>query len=91
MGALMGVLLLFNTRKDNMEAKMSYELIHEGVAHQYRFIIPHGAPLGEAYDAAFKALNQILRMAQEASEKVKPEEVQGINEAPADQEESNGN
>lgn len=55
-----------------MEAKMVYELVHVGKEHTYRFLIPAGAPIGETYDAAFFVLNQLVKMAQEAQEKMKP-------------------
>jgi hypothetical protein len=38
----------------------------------YAFTLPIGAPFGEAYDAAFSVLQEILKMAQEASEKASP-------------------
>lgn len=40
--------------------------------HNYAFVLPLGAPFGEAYDAAFQVLQQILKMAQDASEKASP-------------------
>jgi len=36
------------------------------------FLMPIGAPLGEAYDAAFECLQEILGMSQRAAEQAKP-------------------
>lgn len=40
--------------------------------HLYQFVMPVGAPFGEAYDAAYEVLNVIVQMAKEAAEKAKP-------------------
>lgn len=40
----------------------------------YAFQLPIGAPFGEAYDAAFQVLQEILKMAKDASEKAAPVE-----------------
>ena len=37
----------------------------------YYFTMPMGAPLGEAYDAAYMALQQIIKFAKEAEEAAK--------------------
>jgi hypothetical protein len=40
----------------------------------YTFILPIGAPLGEAYDACFKVLEEIVEMSKVAVERAKPAE-----------------
>ena len=40
----------------------------------FEFIAPAGAPFGEAHDALYSILAEILRMAQEVAEKAKPED-----------------
>ena len=40
----------------------------------YRFELPVGAPFGEAYDAAFKVLKEILAMSNQALEAARPQE-----------------
>jgi hypothetical protein len=39
----------------------------------YQFIMPMGAPLGEAYDAAFEVLRGVVDMSRQAMESAKPE------------------
>lgn len=41
----------------------------------YTFEMPIGSPYGEAYDAAHEVLQQITKMAHEAAERVKREDV----------------
>jgi len=41
---------------------------------KYQFVIPGNAPLGEAYDVAFKFLNLISEQAKIATEVMKPKE-----------------
>lgn len=50
--------------------------IHEVTVEdrKYQFIIPAGAPLGEAYDVAFKFLSLISEQAKMTTESVKPQE-----------------
>ena len=40
----------------------------------YHFLMPVGAPFGEAYDAAFESLTSITEMAKNAVEQAKPKE-----------------
>lgn len=39
------------------------------------FSMPIGAPFGEAYDAAFTVLNEIMEMSKKAVEQAKPKEM----------------
>ena len=41
---------------------------------KYQFVIPASAPLGEAYDVAFKFLTLISEQARIATENMKPQE-----------------
>lgn len=41
----------------------------------YTFTMPYQCPLGEAYDAAYEVLSDIVDMSQRAYEKAKQEEV----------------
>lgn len=42
----------------------------------YRFAMPVGAPFGEAYDAAFEALNKVSELMKQAAESAaRPQEV----------------
>jgi hypothetical protein len=43
----------------------------------YHFLMPVGAPFGEAYDAAFEALGSITEMAKQAVENAKPKDEKG--------------
>jgi hypothetical protein len=47
--------------------------------NRYEFVMPIGAPFGEAYDAAFQALMTITEMAKNAAEAAKPVENQDLN------------
>lgn len=40
----------------------------------YCFYLPGGAPIGEAYDAAFETLQKITDLAKESAEKLKRDE-----------------
>lgn len=40
----------------------------------YQFIMPMGAPFGEAYDAAYRALQEIFKFAKQAEEAAKRQE-----------------
>ena len=40
----------------------------------YHFLMPVGAPFGEAYDASFETLSAITDMAKQAAEQAKPKE-----------------
>lgn len=40
----------------------------------FEFTAPAGAPFGEAYDALYSMLAEVLRMAHEAAEKIKQED-----------------
>jgi len=67
-----------------MEAKnvISYEFEKED--RVYRLMIPHGAPIGEAYEAAASFLDEMVRMINEHADQVRPK---GLEEAaPVDQE-----
>jgi hypothetical protein len=39
---------------------------------QYLFFVPQGAPYGEAYDCAFKALDKLSELSKEAADRVRP-------------------
>ncbi len=41
---------------------------------KYQFVIPAGAPLGEAYDVAFKFLSLIAEQAKMTTDNMKPQE-----------------
>lgn len=41
----------------------------------YTFNLPHGAPLGEAYDVAFGMLNQVVEMSKNAVAQVAPQDI----------------
>lgn len=46
----------------------------------YTFTMPANAPIGEAYNAAFEALQNVLQLSKDAAERARPkspEEVQG--------------
>ena len=43
------------------------------------FSMPHGTPFGEAYDACFEVLNDIVKMSTEAADKAKREETKEEN------------
>jgi len=57
-----------------MEQLANIILTHKKEDRTYQFIMPVGAPFGEAYDAAFASLNAITAMAKEAVDKQKREE-----------------
>jgi len=38
---------------------------------EYLFVMPHGAPCGEAYDACFEVLQEIIKMAERMAEQAK--------------------
>lgn len=48
---------------------------------RYQFIMPVGAPFGEAYDAAFQALSAISEMAKNAVEQAKRAESESAQPA----------
>jgi hypothetical protein len=59
---------------ETMDQTANVILSHKVEERTYQFIMPVGAPFGEAYDAAFKALDTIMNMAKDAVDKQKREE-----------------
>jgi len=47
--------------------------------HKFVFSMPVGSPFGEAYDAAFSILNEIMGMSKKAVEQAKPAEIEKTN------------
>lgn len=43
----------------------------------YHFLMPVGAPFGEAYDSAFEVLSSITEMAKNAAEQARPVDAEG--------------
>lgn len=41
--------------------------------HKFQFSMPAGVSYGEAYDAAFKVLHQVLEMAKNVADQASPE------------------
>jgi hypothetical protein len=55
-----------------MEVKTQIALeVEKAEGRIYRFILPAGAPLGEAQDAAFESLMQVAKWVQDNLEKLK--------------------
>ena len=48
--------------------------------HAYRFLMPVGASLGEAFDSAIAVSNEILRLAQEQMQKSAPSKEENPSE-----------
>lgn len=46
----------------------------------YTLLIPVGAPLGEAYDAVFTMLNELLAESQKAVESAQNKQTQGVSD-----------
>lgn len=46
----------------------------EKEGRKYMFMMPIGAPLGEAYDACFEALGEIIKISKEAADRAKPKD-----------------
>jgi hypothetical protein len=44
----------------------------------YTFIMPAGASLGEAYNAAFQALQNVLELSKDAVERAKPKSTEEV-------------
>lgn len=44
----------------------------------FKFLMPMGAPLGQAYDAAFACLQEIVSMSKAAAERAKPEDAPAV-------------
>ena len=58
-----------------MEAKQEIAFEHIVDDRIYKFTLPHGAPLGEAYQAAVMFLEKMVHMIQEHADKtLKPKE-----------------
>jgi hypothetical protein len=57
-----------------MNQKLYVHLEVEKDANKFVFSMPVGAPLGDAYNACFEALEEILKMAKTATEKMKANE-----------------
>jgi len=64
-----------------MEAKnvIAFEYIKED--RLYRLEMPHGAPLGEAYEASAEFLAEMVRMINEHAENAKPKEPEDVEDA----------
>lgn len=57
----------------NVQSMVVIEIERNG--RLYTFSMPVGAPYGEAYDAAFEALQSVLDMARQSAERARPVEV----------------
>ena len=71
-----------------MQAKNIISFDFEKEDRTYRFLMPSGAPLGEAYEAARNFLGEMVNLVNEHNEKVKSDESEDKNEAAEEQEES---
>lgn len=58
-----------------MEQKAVVNLEVKKGERTFVFTMPIGSPYGEAYDAAFNVLNEILEMSKKAVEAAKPAEM----------------
>lgn len=60
-----------------MDKTLTAHIKVEKNGHTFYFLLPIGAPIGSAYDAAFEILEDILAMAKEAQQKaaLKKEEI----------------
>lgn len=56
----------------NIKSVVQFEVIKG--EKSYVFSMPVGAPIGEAYDAAFECLNQLVEYSKQAAEKAKRSE-----------------
>lgn len=61
-----------------VDQKLVVELSVEIEGHAYRFTMPVGSPVGNAYTAAFKALDHITALIKDATEKSKPAEKESV-------------
>lgn len=69
-----------------MEAQNIIAYEYKKEERVYRLELPHGAPLGEAYEASASFLAEVVRLINEHAEKVKPLEEEKAAEAEADSE-----
>jgi hypothetical protein len=65
----------------NLRSFVSIELEKNG--RVYSYLMPVGAPYGEAYDAAFEICQNILDMAKKASEGAKRQDDIAVEDTPA--------
>jgi len=61
--------------KATVEQKAVVNLEIKKGERTYVFTMPIGSPFGEAYDAAFNVLNEILEMSKKAADQAKPAEM----------------
>lgn len=60
-----------------MEQKLLVAINIEDNGHKFTFLMPMGAPIGSAYNACHQALDEITKMAKNATDNAKPsQEVQ---------------
>lgn len=64
-----------------MEPKQIVHFDFEKEDRIYRFQMPAGAPLGEAYEASACFLAEMVRLINEHAEKMKPVEVKEVDES----------
>lgn len=57
--------------KSNIVVEVSKPYGDKGESRTYSFIIPIGAPFGEAFDAAFETLSAVLDLSKKAIEDAK--------------------
>jgi hypothetical protein len=57
-----------------MLKQLAIEFIVEKGDKKYTFTMPHGAPFGEAYDACFEVLREVVEMSKVAADQAKREE-----------------
>ena len=56
-----------------MDKTLTFHLVVEKEGRKYSFIAPAGSPIGEAHDALYEFLQEIVSMANEAVKKVEPQ------------------
>ena len=50
----------------------------------FKFLMPMGAPLGQAYDAAFACLQEIVSLSKDAAERARAQEAPAAEEKPVE-------
>jgi len=57
---------------------IEFQIIKNG--RTYRLTLPSGSPFGEMYDVAYEILGEVVKFAQEAAQKAKPQEIPATKE-----------
>jgi hypothetical protein len=61
----------------NVKTSISIEITKD--ERVYSFVMPAGAPFGQAYDAAFEILQQIVEFSKKAADSAKPADADSQN------------